>query len=136
MDASVKGQVDAAIYGLTNAEVDATLNDLVWDSVKSLTPYTYQTNRDGAPRPVATGASDEYILQAASDTCYTWDGGQGYPAAGKPITFGGTKPGVTEVSPTNPFTEVEAMQVIILLVPPFYLRCFFLAWPKCIFCLD
>jgi len=121
VDAHVKANVDGVVNNMTMAEVDVAVEELVYQSIKGFTPYTYQPFKGGVTRPVATGASDEFILNAASDTCYTWDGGQGYPATGKPVTFGGTKPGVTQgsVSSTgHTLTLVEAFQVVYRFIHP------------------
>jgi hypothetical protein len=119
VDAYVKANVDRVVNNMTMAEVDVAVEELVYQAIKGFTPYTYQPLKGGITRPIATGASDEYILNAASDTCYTWDGGQGYPATGKPVTFGGTKPDVTDVSSkSSPFTVVKAFQVVYRFIHP------------------
>jgi hypothetical protein len=112
VDTYIKGQVETVVNGYTIAQLDALLSGVVSDTVggSSQTPYTYQINKAGAPRPVVTGSTDESIMNGASEVCYTWDEGAAYPATNKPLTFGGTKPSAVEVSPTNPFTSVKAFQ--------------------------
>jgi len=118
LDTYVESQVSLVVNGYSTGQLDAALTKAVNGALSDKTPYTYQVNKGGEARFVSTGASEQGILAAASDTCYAWDEGQGYPAASKPITFGGSTPGSVDVSATNPLEIVKAFQVVFRIIAP------------------